>query len=378
MTRPSGESPPATVVLRKDRGKLGYILGGIVAIVVLAHALLPIAIRHYVLHTLNKIPGYRADVGSLYVNLFRGAYQVKKIKLEKTSGSVPVPFFSADTVDLSVQWAELFHGALVAKVLIDRPSLNFVNSPAPETSQTSVDKSWIARVKELFPLKINRFEVKDGQIHFRDFSRKPNVDLYMTQTHVVAVNLTNSRRLSQTLVATIDAAGVVSQRGGFKFHLTADPFDAKPTFKLAAEMTDIDLTEWNDFLEAYGGVSASAGRFSVFTEMQVDQGKLQGYIKPIIKHLEIARWKEAKENPLKVVWETIVAGVAEILKNQPKDQIATRIPLSGDISNPGTGIFATVGELLRNAYIQALFPSLEGYLGKGSTANGNITGEPNK
>jgi hypothetical protein len=355
--------------LKRHRGRF-YIIGGILAFLVIVHVTLPFAIRRYVLRTLNRIPGYRAQVGQLYVNLFRGAYQIKQIKLEKTSGAVPVPFFSAETMDLSIQWTELFHGALVGKIQIDRPSLNFVNSPAPETSQVSVDKSWIARVKELFPLKINRFEVNDGEIHFRDYSRKPNVDLYMTGTHVIAVNLTNSRRLSQTLAAIIDAGGVVSQDGRFKFHLTADPFDERPTFQLAAEMTDVDLTQWNNFLEAYGGVDASKGTFSVFTEMQVKHGKLQGYIKPILKHLEIARWKDAKENPLKVLWETIVAGVAEILKNQPKDQIATRIPLSGDISNPDAGIFATIGNLLRNAYIQALFPDLEGYVGR-SPAKGN-------
>jgi len=203
---------------------------------VLLYAILPFVIRQYVLHTLNKIPGYRTEVGLLSVNLFRGAYQIKQIKLEKTSGTVPVPFFSADTIDLSIQWTELFHGALVGRVQVDRPSLNFANSPAPETSQTSVDKSWLAHVKELFPLKINRFEINDREIHFRDFSWKPNVDLYMTKARVAAVNLTNSRRLSQTLVATIDAAGIVPQDGHFKFHPQADPFAERPTFQLAAEM----------------------------------------------------------------------------------------------------------------------------------------------
>jgi hypothetical protein len=89
--------------------------------------------------------------------------------------------------------------------------------------------------------------------------------------------------------------------------------------------------------------------------------------------LEIARWEKAHENPLKIIWENIVAGVAEILKNEPTGQIATRIPLSGQIGNPDADIFATIGSLLRNAYIQALFPSFDGYLGRPSTANGNIT-----
>ena len=353
--------------------KFLYNLVGIALFLVIAQISLPFAVRRYVLHTLNKIPGYRAQVGALSINLFRGAYQIQQIKLEKIKGKVPVPFFSADTIDLSVEWSELFHGALVGKIEIQHPFLNFVNGRSAETSQTSMDKSWVEHVKELFPLKINRFEANNGEIHFRDFSRKPNVDLFMAQTHIIAVNLTNSRRLSQTLVATIDAGGVVPQNGQFKFHLEADPLAEKPTFRLAAQMTDVDLKEWNNFLEAYGGVDAAQGTFDVFTEMQVDHGNLQGYIKPILKHLEIAHWKDAQESPLKVVWEMIVAGVAEILKNQPKDQIATRIPLSGSINNPSPGIIATIGELLRNAYIQALFPSLEGFLGKGKPANGDLS-----
>jgi hypothetical protein len=366
-------APPTAAKPGLRRRKYLYVLASVVPIALLLYLALPFVIRQYVLYTLNKIPGYTADVGPVRVNLLRGAYQIKQLKLQKTSGDIPVPLFSADSIDLSVQWTELIHGAIVGEIQVDRPTLNFVNGPSPGTSQISLDKSWIARVKELFPAKINRFEFNHGEIHFRDFSRKPTVDLYMTRTHVVAVNLTNSRRLSQALVATIDAVGEVSQDGRFKFHLVADPFDDRPTFRLSAEMTDVNLREWNDFLEAYGGVEAKQGTFSIFTEMHVEHGKLQGYIKPILKHLEIARWQKAHESPLKIIWESTVAGVAEILKNEPTDQIATRIPLSGQIGNPDADIFATIGSLLRNAYIQALFPSFDGYLGRASTAKGNTT-----
>jgi hypothetical protein len=68
----------------------------------------------------------------------------------------------------------------------------------------------------------------------------------------------------------------------------------------------------------------------------------------------------------------ILAGVAEILKNQPKGRIATRIPLGGHISNPDAGKFATIGELLRNVYIRALFPNLECYPGRSAAKETSI------
>ena len=96
--------------------------------------------------------------------------------------------------------------------------------------------------------------------------------------------------------------------------------------------------------------------------MDVKRGELNGYVKPIFKNVHILNWKETPQNPLKVVWETVVAGVAELLTNQPKDQIAKRIPLSGDVTKPDIDVWATIGELLRNAFIQALFPGLEGFI----------------
>jgi hypothetical protein len=126
---------------------------------------LPHLVRNYVNRTLSKIPDYRGEVGDIDIHLWRGAYTIHDANVVRTSGKVPVPFFSAPRVDLSVQWRELFHRALVGNIQIYRAKLNFVKGPTEETSQTRVDSSWQDRVKELFPLRINRFEIIDGQVH---------------------------------------------------------------------------------------------------------------------------------------------------------------------------------------------------------------------
>ena len=55
-------------------------------------------------------------------------------------------------------------------------------------------------------------------------------------------------------------------------------------------------------------------------------------------------------------------GVATgLLKNQARDQFATVIPLSGELSSPRTGILAMVGNVLRNAFIRAYLPRLQRY-----------------
>jgi hypothetical protein len=49
-----------------------------------------------------------------------------------------------------------------------------------------------------------------------------------------------------------------------------------------------------------------------------------------------------------------------VLENPSRDQFGTLIPFSGDLSGTTTAdIFATVGNVLRNAFVRAYLPRLE-------------------
>src|SRR5262249_55796081 len=80
------------------------VLGVLVVAVVALRLVLPTIVRDYVNRTLSKIPGYRGEVGDIDINLWRGAYTIHDANVVRPSGKVPVPFFSAPKVDLSVEW----------------------------------------------------------------------------------------------------------------------------------------------------------------------------------------------------------------------------------------------------------------------------------
>src|SRR5262249_44896267 len=116
------------------------------------------------------------------------------------SGNVPVPFFAAPLVDRSLQWpALIFEHAAVGNIEIHRAKMNLVNGPTNETRQTEVDAPWAEKIKQLYPLKINRFAVHDGEIHYRDYTREPSVDLPFDRVQMVGTNFTNSKKLSKEL-----------------------------------------------------------------------------------------------------------------------------------------------------------------------------------
>jgi hypothetical protein len=332
----------------------------IVLILVLARIALPYAVTAYVNRQLDKVPEYEGRIGDVDVHLFRGAYQIHDISILKTTGDVPVPFMSAKKVDLSVEWSELFHGAIVGEVVMEQPELNFVEGPTEEQSQTGKNKEWGKTLESLFPFNINRFEIKNGRVHFRNFHSSPRVDIFVTNLFAIATNLHNSRDSTDKLPAAVIAKGWTYDGGQLDVDLRLNPLAAKPTFELNAQITNANLVAMNDFLRAYGKFDVEKGTFSVFTSIASAEGQYDGYAKILFQDLDVFAWeKERKKNILQVFWQAIVGATTTIFKNHPRDQLATKIPISGNFEGADVGVWTAVGTLLQNAFIRALLPKLD-------------------
>ncbi|MEI9806977.1 MAG: hypothetical protein WDO16_03330 [Bacteroidota bacterium] len=91
------------------------IAGSLLVILIAFRIALPYILLKYVNTQLAAIGGYKGHVEDIDVSLYRGAYTIKKIRLDKITGNIPVPFFQANTIDLSVEWRALFHGSVVAE-----------------------------------------------------------------------------------------------------------------------------------------------------------------------------------------------------------------------------------------------------------------------
>jgi Domain of Unknown Function (DUF748). len=327
-------------------------------VLVIARALLPFWVRDYVNRKLSEMPEYRGHVAAVTLHLWRGAYQIHKVEIVKTTGHVPVPFFSAPLVDLSLQWKALFDGALVGQLDIFRPEMNIVNAASKQNSQVGIDKPWTEKIKQLFPLKFNRFGVHDGEIHYRDFSRNPKVDVTLDRVQMVATNLTNSKKLSKTMVAEIQMEGRPLRAGDFRSQIALDPYASKSTFTFRGEARDIPLMKLNDFAKAYAGITFESGSLRIAAEMTSKEGRFTGYVEPVFDHMAIFNPAHDADNPVDFVWQGIVGGLTRIVRNHPKDRFGTRAPLAGSFDDPKTAVMTTIMNVFRNAFIQAFTGSL--------------------
>ncbi|HYE33726.1 MAG TPA: DUF748 domain-containing protein [Methylomirabilota bacterium] len=330
----------------------------VVALIALRLAL-PGLVRDFVNKKLATLDGYRGRVEDVDIALIRGAYAINDVKIQKLKEDVPVPYFEAPKVEFSVEWKELFHGALVSEIDVYRGKLNFVKEPQKKTDEPQTTNDWVRVVEELFPFRINRFTIHNGEVWYHDFHSTPKVDIAITNMFAVATNLTNARDTKQDLPASIRLEGDSIGGGQLQAHMKLNPLAYEPTFDMNLKLTNVNLTALNDFFEAYGKVDIDGGTLHLYGEMAAAEGSFKGYVKPLMRDVNILEIKKDNENPLKLAWETIVTGVVHLFSNQPKDQFATVVPFSGRFDDPQVGTWETIRAILKNAFVQALRPGLD-------------------
>ncbi len=336
--------------------KKWIVVLSIFVILVVARLFLPYFVKNYVNKTLQNMDGYTGSVKDVDIRLFRGAYVIDSLEILKTGDSIPVPFVEVRKIDLSVHWKALLHGSISGEVIMEKPILNFAvaETKSAKVSQDGSETDWLQTLDELMPMKLNRFEIVDGKISFKDFTTEPNIDIYIDSLQAVATNLSNVVDKSKQLPSTLKVTGNSLGGGLLNVEMKMNVLKKIPDFDLDFSFEHVDLTALNDFIKAYSKTDVERGTFNLYTEMAADNGKLEGYVKPVIQNLKVLDWDKEKEGFFHKVWEGVVGFVSEIFENQKKDQLATKIPISGDLNNLDVGVLPTVINIFKNAFIKAL------------------------
>lgn len=328
-------------------------------VLVAARAALPWFLKRYINQTLDGIPGYYGSVADVDVALWRGSYQIEKIKLVKTNGVASEPFFSAEEIDISLDWRALFQGRLKTKIELDEPKLQFIQRETKAASQTSIDQSWQKQVMKLYPFEINRFEIEDGLVRYKDETKEPKINLYITSLDLDADNISNTNRKNERLPSDVSLRAVLLNSGKIrvnsKINALSEPFVAD----VNASIANLNLKEINNFAKAYGNFDFEKGSFDLAMELAASKSKFSGYIKTVMKDVDILGPSDKDESIGHKLWEGLAGTITDIFKNHKKDQFAARIPISGSRSEIKFNSWEAIGSVLRNTFIKALSPDLE-------------------
>ena len=335
-----------------------WSLAGITLLLVALHVALPYLVRDYLNDKLAEMGDYRGQISDVDLALWRGAYRINGLEIVKVQGKVPVPFVKAPLIDLSVSWHSLWYDhAVVAKVLFVKPELNFVDGGNKQASQTGRGTDWRAQLGKLLPITLDEVRIDNGRITFHNFTSKPPVDMQATQVDASVFNLTNVVDVKGRRDARFEGKALLLGHAPLEANATFDPLSNFEEFEFRLRVKDIELKRMNDFAAAYGKFDFNAGHGDVVIEAQANKGQLKGYIKPLLRDVDVFNWQQdvanEKKSILRSVWEALVGTTETVLKNQPKNQFATRVELSGSVHKQDISAFQAFLQILRNGFIQA-------------------------
>ncbi len=120
------------------------------------------------------------------------------------------------------------------------------------------------------------------------------------------------------------------------------------------------MEAFNNVLRAYGDMDAHRGKFAFFSELAVKDNEIHGYVKPLLKDVEVYDPEQDKDKPItKKMYEAVVGGVLGLLENKPRDEAATVTDLSRPVENPQANTWQVVEKLVQNAFFKAILPGFE-------------------
>ena len=336
--------------LKRPRKIIWIPIAVILIVVVAIYFYLDVWATKYVNRVLGEIKGYQGSVENVSIHVYRGAYELHGLKINKVSGNIPAPFVDIALVDFSIEWQALMQGRIVSEIALEKPILNFAVSKSG-AKQTGKEGNWQDTIAKLMPIDINTITMHRGEVHYRDFSAQPKVDLFITNLNGEIKNLRSVVDKNDPLPASIDISGDSIGQGKAslkgKLNILSEPVD----LDIDGKLEHANLTYINDYTRDLAAIDFESGKLSVYSKIMTKKGKIQGYIKPIATDVHVISLKNT--NPVKLLWETAAGFVIEIFTNQRKDQFATQINLEGDLNHPKTDTWSIIYGVFHNAFVKA-------------------------
>lgn len=344
--------------MRKRRKLLIFFI--VLAVLLIAGRIaLPYVIEDWANEEMREMGDYSGHVDDVDLALWRGAYSLHDLTIVKLNADIEEPFLDLPTLDLSLQWKALFKGRMVGEAVLHRPVLNLVQGEGESDTQLGRGVNWPDQVRELFPFQFDRVAVVDGTTTFRAPGIDTDDSLTLHDAQVELRNLSNVEQVDREAFADLEARGAIMGNAPLRVHGSINPNARQATFDLNLELEDAALVEVNPWLREYLKVDAEQGTFSMYSEMATADGRFEGYVKPILEDPKIFSWGEETKSPLHTLWEGLVQLIAKVFENPPEDQVATQIPLSGELEDPDADLLATFVNLARNAFVAAFTHSID-------------------
>jgi len=206
-------------------------------------------------------------------------------------------------------------------------------------------------------ITVREFDFNHSDFSYTDKTGNPNYTLFVSHTDLKLKNLSNHRQQKPAdvlLHGKFMGSGDCDISGNF---LAARNGPAS-NLKIAVQGTD--LPSLNDLFRSFGRFDVAAGKLSVYSEVAIKDGDINGYVKPMFANLEVYNYQKDKTSPIThQAKELLIGGASHLFKSHRTSQIASDIDLKGKLTSPNVDTWQALGQVMRNAFIEAILPGFD-------------------
>jgi len=311
-----------------------------------------------------KLKGHADFLAEPHV-AFKGDFQVEKVAMDYFRPITERYQFSVRNGVLNaegfIEYAPDAETIIIKRVNLDSIDADYIHQ-APSAPTEGIAKKVAKTTKKYsneptLEVKVDELEVRNSRLGFINRAAKPPYRVFFTDVTLEIQNFSNHLRDG---VAREKAKAKFMGSGPTEIEFAFRPENKGPDFDLKVRIENTDMRTMNDLFRAYGNFDVAAGVFSLYSEIKIRQGKIEGYVKPLFRDIKVYDERQDHEKSVfRKLYEGLVGGIAGLLQNRPREEVATQTSISGDIESPQTSTWETVLRIIQNAFFKAILPGFE-------------------
>jgi len=226
-----------------------------------------------------------------------------------------------------------------------------------QVAQAAAQQKKAGRNQPQLTLRVEHGVITNSEIGFVNKETTPGYRMFLTQLEMTINDFSN--RFDKG-TAKVDLTGRFMGNGKLTAHGVFRPQKPLPDFDVKIKIVNTALKSMNNALRAHAGADVHAGTFAFFSEMTVQRGKVDGYVKPFFKNVDVYDPAQDKDKGFfKQVYEGLVDGLVILFENEPRTQVATETKVTGPLSDPRASTWEILVNLLKNAFLKAIVPGFK-------------------
>lgn len=296
----------------------------------------------------------------------KGDLDVERVPLGYARPLIERAQLTAQEGTLSAQGAFEFAPAIqvahLRQVTIADANLQYIAAARPSPTARRVHQT-VAREAQAatntpgVDYRIDRLTIHRSRLGFVNETTRPPYLVTLDGTDLQLLGLSSQAAEGR---AKLIAHGRFMGSGATTLLAEFQPHAKAPDLLVDVAIQGTDLRTMNNLLRAHGKFDVAGGEFSLFSRLRIRDGRIDGYVKPLFRKMNVWEPAQDRHKPLKrQLYEAAVGGVATLLQNRVRGEVATVATLSGRVGHPDRNTFQIVIRLLQNAFFKAILPGFE-------------------